>query len=862
MALPSGARLGPYEVLSPLGAGGMGEVYRARDTRLGREVAIKVLPAELSSDSGRLRRFEKEARSASSLNHPNIVTVYDVGTADSTSYIAMELVEGVTLRQVLAEGALPIRRGLGLAAQVADGLAKAHEAGIVHRDLKPENVMVTKDGFAKILDFGLAKLTQPEDSSGGTQAPTVSGGTEPGMVVGTVAYMSPEQALGKPLDFRSDQFSFGSLLYEMATGRKAFARVSGPETMTAIIREEPEPLATMSPKTPAQLRWIVERCLSKEPRERYASTEDLARDLQNLREHLSEASASAEAVALEPGRRGLRVSPAILAAGLLAVLALGALGGRWVLRSAPSEPSYQRLTFRRGNIGEARFAPDGQTIVYNAAWDGNPGELFTTRLGASESRALGLGAASLRAVSSRGEMAFLLKPVGVGIAHGGTLARAPLAGGTPREVLESVQFADWDPDGKELVVVREAGTQKRLEYPPGKILYSVSVSAKLGWPRFSPEGKRIAFTEGPDGGSINGWVSVIDLAGRKKQLTSQHDGLWNVAWAPGAGEVWFSAPLRGGAGMGLYAVTLSGKERLLHSSFAGVRLIDMSRESRLLVTSTQARFGISGLGPGETGERDLSWLDWSYAMDISADGRTLLFDEEGEGGGPQGSVYVRKTDGSPPVRLGEGYGFSLSSDGRWALTIAPAGITLMPTGAGEAKLVQYPGIRDLRGARFFSDGRRLLLLAPAEKAGARLYVGDLDGGNLRPISPEGLRGNRCEISPDGELAAAIGPDGVPRLYAISGGEPRSIPGAGAKDIPLRFSADGRSLFLARLSDTFAEVHRVDLVSGRWEAWKELRASDPAGLSPSAAIQITPDGQHYAYSYRRHLDELILVEGLR
>src|SRR5262245_47948467 len=303
MALSPGSHLGPYEILAPLGAGGMGEVYRARDTRLGREVAIKVLPSDLSTDSGRLRRFEKEARSASSLNHPNIVTVYDIGTSDSTSYIAMELIEGVTLRQMLAAGPLPLKKLLGVAAQVAEGLAKAHGAGIVHRDLKPENVMVTKDGLAKILDFGLAKLTRPEYESGeGTQAPTISGATEPGIVVGTVAYMSPEQALGNALDFRSDQFSLGSMLYEMATGRKAFARKSGPETMTAIIREEPEPIASASPTTPAPLRWIVERCLSKEPQDRYAATQDLARDLAGIRDHLSEASLSAgRAAAAAPG---------------------------------------------------------------------------------------------------------------------------------------------------------------------------------------------------------------------------------------------------------------------------------------------------------------------------------------------------------------------------------------------------------------------------------------------------------------------------------------------------------------------------------------------------------------------------------
>ena len=239
MTLASGSRLGPYEIVAPLGAGGMGEVYRARDPRLQREIAVKVLPAELASHVERLKRFEKEARAASALNHPNLVTIYDIGSADGVEYIAMELVDGRTLREVLAEGALPIRSLLSVAAQAADGLAKAHAAGIVHRDLKPENVMVTKDGFVKILDFGLAKLTEPEGSSEVTSSPTVSGATEPGVVMGTAGYMSPEQALGKPVDFRSDQFSLGSILYELATGKRAFQRGSTPETLSAIIRDEP-----------------------------------------------------------------------------------------------------------------------------------------------------------------------------------------------------------------------------------------------------------------------------------------------------------------------------------------------------------------------------------------------------------------------------------------------------------------------------------------------------------------------------------------------------------------------------------------------------------------------------------------------
>src|SRR6266542_3247209 len=284
MTLVAGARFGPYEVLSPLGAGGMGEVWKARDTRLGREVAVKVLPAEVASDSSRLHRFEKEARSASALNHPNIVTVYEIGSEGSVSYIAMELVEGKTLRAVLFAGALPVRRLLQIAAQVAEGLARAHEAGIVHRDLKPENVMVTKDGLVKILDFGLAKLTQAGSGSDeASQLPTETG-TSPGVVLGTAGYMSPEQASGAVVDFRSDQFSFGSILYEMATGKRAFQKGTAIDTLSAILHEDPRPVAEINPEAPAPLRWIVERALAKDPEDRYGTTKDLARELATVRD--------------------------------------------------------------------------------------------------------------------------------------------------------------------------------------------------------------------------------------------------------------------------------------------------------------------------------------------------------------------------------------------------------------------------------------------------------------------------------------------------------------------------------------------------------------------------------------------------
>src|SRR5262245_22704089 len=357
MTVQAGTRVGPYEILAPLGAGGMCEVWKARDTRLGRDVAIKVLPEELSADSGRLRRFEKEAQSASALNHPNIVTIYDIGRENSLSYIAMEFVDGKTLRELLAAGALPIRKLLAIATQVAEGLAKAHSAGIVHRDLKPENVMVTADGVAKVLDFGLAKLMHPEsdsDAAGVTHAATVSQATRPGIVMGTVGYMSPEQASGHPVGFRSDQFSFGSILYEMATGKQAFRRATAAQTMAAIIQDEPEPIAAVNPRVPAPLRWLIEQSLAKESKDRYVSTDDLARELRRIRDHLSEISGSGETAAAQTAPRS-RLGYLAAAAALLALMGgVFALGKK---TSVSPVPSYHRLTFRRGLAGNARFAP-------------------------------------------------------------------------------------------------------------------------------------------------------------------------------------------------------------------------------------------------------------------------------------------------------------------------------------------------------------------------------------------------------------------------------------------------------------------------------------------------------------------------
>ena len=328
MPLAPGARLGPFEILEPLGRGGMGEVYRARDSRLGRIVAVKVLRRDVAADPGRIERFERESRAASALNHPNIVTIHDVGVAEGTSYIAMEWVDGSSLRDLVAGGkpqAIPTVVSIG--AQIAEGLAKAHGAGIVHRDLKPENVMVTTDGLVKILDFGLAKLVAGGDETM-SQLATQSAGTAAGMLLGTVGYMSPEQATGREVDHRSDQFALGLILYELATGARAFKRDSLPQTLAAIIEAEPEPLEARNPRIPPQLARLVARCLAKKPADRYESTRDLARDLRDL---VHESSATR--VATAPARRSMgRVATV---AAMVVLVAAGA-GWWWIARSRPA----------------------------------------------------------------------------------------------------------------------------------------------------------------------------------------------------------------------------------------------------------------------------------------------------------------------------------------------------------------------------------------------------------------------------------------------------------------------------------------------------------------------------------------------
>lgn len=847
----------------------MGEVYRATDTRLGRDVAIKVLSPELASDRKLVSRFEQEARAASALNHPSITTIHDIGEADSIFYIAMELIDGKTLRDILTSGALPTRRLLQISAQIAEGLAKAHDAGIVHRDLKPENIMVTADGRAKILDFGIAKLAQPLLDADGAKTMTGGSRTEPGIILGTVGYMSPEQASARSVGIESDQFSLGAIVYEMATGHRAFKRATAIETLNAVIREEPSRIETLNTNVPLPLRWILARCLSKDPEQRYASTRDLARDLQNLQEHQLEAESVGSTTI--PAERIARTSRLrLLALVAMGIAVIASLIGGFVLgqRNRRPLPEFRQLTFRHGHIRGARLAPDGRTVVYGASWLGVPPETYVIRPESPQSGSLGLGNAGVFSVSAGGEIAVAL---GCRLNWGeciGTLAQVPLGGGAPREILKDVHGADWSPDGRALAAIAVSGAAYRLHYPIGKVLYEAP--AWITYVRVSPNGDRVAFLDHPTLGDIGGSVCFVDASGKKTILSSGWKALQGLAWSPSGDEIWFtgSRVSKGGA-LAMHAVTLSGRERQIFSAAGTLKLFDISRDGeRVLLMRGTPRASIVTLASGAVQERELSWFDYSAVADISADGKTLLFYEWGEGVGGTLTAFLRKTDGSDAIRLGEGRPLALSPDGRWAVVVqqtTPPELLLLPTGPGEIRrLPRGAMIEYLDWAAWSPDGRRVFF-AGQESTGIRgTYVQDIGGGDPRLVTPDGLVATL--LSPDGKFVAAIDRYGEYYLCPVAEAcEPRAIEGYLDGDVLIQWSADARFLFVREAGNLALRLYRLDLSNGRREFWKELTPADPAALvdigSDPGQVRLTPDGRSYAYTYRAFAGELYLVQGL-
>ncbi len=865
MPLTSGTRVGPYEILGPLGAGGMGEVYRAKDARLSRDVAIKVLPSRVAGDEGFLGRFEREAKAVAALSHPGILAIFDFGTHDGLVYAVTELLEGETLRARLASGALPARKAVDLAVQIARGLAAAHDRGIVHRDLKPENLFVTRDGRVKILDFGLARSADAPSVENATQTPTRVELTFPGSVLGTVGYMSPEQVRGTAADARSDIFSLGCVLHEMLTGARAFRKDTAAETMTAILREDPAAPPAGSSSPPGPLRAILDRCLEKDPGERFRSAHDLAIALESA---MSASSASSPNLmpAMAPASKGIRRALTLAAAAGLVLAGAAIPYVTRLLRptavsASARSPSYRPITFQQMSVFRAAFAPDGRTIVFSAALSGNIPELFTVSLDFPEPRPLGLPGAQLLSVSKKGDLAIL-----TGARHlnhrlfEGTLARVPLGGGAPRELLEGVREADWTPDGENLAIVRSVEGKDRLECPLGTVL--ASGTGYLSDVRVSHDGRHIAYFEHTVRYDDRGVLVVIDRKGGTTFRSPAFGRLQGIAWSADDREILFGG-VKEQHQLTIFAASLSGVVREALSTAGDLIVLDVAGDGRWIVVIEDRHRALRARAPGVPGELALSWFDNSIPSAISADGRALVFTEQGDVVGPNYAVGLRKTDGSPIVRLGEGQADDLSPDGKWVAAHVPGPpetLILYPTGAGQPRPIDAAGLGSFSDARFSPDAKTLFVLASEPGHARRYYALDLAGGKPHPVTAEGTFSGR--ISPDGRTIIARTVDGyLYALYPINGGAPTPLPFLNRNDVVAKWSADGRALLVHRYGDVPTPLERVDIATGRREHILDIAPPDLAGVVRVNVVVLADDPRFYAYSYVLQHSTIYLVEGV-
>jgi hypothetical protein len=852
--------LGNYEILDKLGEGGMGEVWRARDRRLQRMVALKILPQEVAGDPVRRARFEHEGRALGALNHPNVVAIYDIGEDGGRAYIVSELVEGESLRAVLDRGPLPVRKAIEAASQMAEGMAAAHALGIVHRDLKPENVMVSRAGQVKLLDFGLAKRNAP--ATGDNTATIAMAVSEPGMVMGTVGYMSPEQVRGEPADTRSDIFSFGCVLFEMVTGKRAFHARTGVETMHAILNADPPEFEGEQAKLPPALTTIVRRCLEKRPDQRFQSAADLAFALRSI--------AGGTVTTMQPvvaAPRAARKPWVWLAAAMAAGLALFALGFFIRDRTLHREsPSFQRITFRKGFVVTARFVPHSRDVIYQANWEGGASRIYLAVPGSPESRDLEMPpGGTLMAISAQQEMALVTPPVGD---YGtGRLVRTSISGGQTRPLLDGVLAADWSPDGSALAVLRRVNGVNRLEYPIGTVL-----ADRIGWPlwmiRVSPDGQRVAYVTRTDGTAIG--MAVVDRAGKKTYLgaVSGQNATGEIAslcWNPKGTEIWFRSFDPSEPGI-VYAVDLRRRRRVALRLPAQIKLYDVSRTGDLLLSSGSVQLGILGKSPGDAAERDLSCLDSGKLAGISDDGRVIAANVTGESGGEKGSVYLRKTDGSPAIRANDGHAYRLSPDGSWLFgyTLNPDGsrrFVMSPTGPGEEVEVRAPGL-DATIVYGWLDGQRYLVGGHLTGKQWQCFVWDAGSGTLHPLCPEGSPDSSAYfVSPDRKWALVWGGPNGWSEYPVNGGPAQAVHGVERGEAAIGWREDSRSLYAIpeRENTDSIPVSIVDIASGKRSPWKTIHPSQP--VLEIHDLHVTPDGQAYAYNYVTAQSDLYVAHAL-
>jgi len=850
--LTPGSKVGPYEVLATLGTGGMSEVYRVRDPRLQREVALKVVGERLSGDASFLARLEQEARLAGSLNHPNIVAVHDVGSHEGTPYVVTELLQGETLRERM-RGRVSLSQAIDWGIQIAEGLAAAHQRGIVHRDLKPENVFLTRSGHVKILDFGIAKAATVVTEPRGLLEPTLSPqgyATNTGAVMGTPGYMSPEQVRGEPVDARSDLFSAGTILHELLAGQRAFPGSSVVETGHAILHDEPPPLPDTVPQPIAR---VVQRCLAKDPDQRFQSARDLAFALDALR------TPTGPGPALDGGRsRERRVRPALTVTAIAVALAVG-IAAATLVRHRPAAPRVQMLTFRRGSVLGARFAPDGRTIHYSAAWNGAPPQVFTTSVDTPESRPLGMGDAHLLAVSPSGELALSLRPRMV-LFDGprGTLSRVDALGGAPRELATDVEYADWSPDGSQLAVARTVAGRSRLEFPLGHVLFEAE-----GWvshPRISPDGRRVAFIHHTQPADSGGLAMVVDTAGATETWSPAFDELLGLAWEPDGRSLLITGALRSTLDS-LWRAKRGRDPQLVYASTGNLLLSDLARDGRGLFIETDWRQEIEVL-TRDGGQRSVEWLDWGILGAISADGSKVLMAENGKGANGSWMLLLRDVLQPAPVKLGPGPPIGFSPDGRSVVTLTleqgRPNLLLLPTGPGEPRPLPPAGLARIDRGAFFPDGRRMVLVGAKVPGGTpAAYLYDLSTGGARQVTPEGIW-DSVAVAPDGRQVAISTTDGAIVVYSLDGTEAFRVDAWKTNFRVAGWLEDG-SLLAFQPFVVPSRLERYDPRSKTTTLHRILAPLDPAGVAAIIRVRATPDGRAIAFQLRRMSGALTVLD---
>ncbi len=816
------ASIGPYKTVRHLGAGGMGVVYLAHDPELDREIAIKLLPPHLAGDDEHLARLRQEARTASSLNHPNIITIYEIGQHEGSAFIAMEYIDGLTLRETMASGPLPVRKALQIASQIADGLAAAHKRGLVHRDLKPENVMLTSAGGVKILDFGLARsFTMPE-----TDATLQK--SDSGTIVGTYGYMSPEQARAGVVDYRSDQFAFGAMLYEMLTGTPAFPGHSAVETMFMIVRDEPASLGQVAPHVPAPLRWIIDRCLAKDPDERYASTRDLARDLQHLRDHLSEAGIAPIRDVTSSEVRGPGRWPLLLATAIAALL-IGSLVTAWIRRPAPPTITSEHYLTYSGSDYSPAVSPDGKLVAFASRRDGQQRIWLKQMVGGSEV-ALTQGPDDFPRFSPEGASILYAHINGTTA----SLYRVPVVGGEPRRIIDRGNSGDFSPDGTRIAFSRnDVGPTGAtvsvilLANADGSGVHELARSdiANLSQPRWSADQKSIA-SVGARGRVAQTLVVINSATGASRVLTAPAK----------SGEI--SSPVWSRDGRSLIYIRADSVEAVVGCSAQIIRHDVVKDRTEVIGWSSHNGTLLDVLADG------------SVVLDVRSPRDNLreiaLAQPGSPAGAPREERWLTRGNSSDrqPVYAPDGKSvlFSSNRSGNldlWQLNVA----------GGEVRKITDDAAEDWDPA-FSPDGKKIVW-SSGRSGNLEIWMANADGSEARQVSHDGVDAENPSITPDGQWVVfnSFNPQKAGIWKSHPDGSAATPLVKGRASVP-EISPDGQYVaYIAESRTLRASVRVVRLSDGQQTSFQVPIRAVRRTAAILGRMRWLPDGKSVAYLHQ-------------